>query len=387
MIMHIDMDAFFASIEQAINPNFKGKPLIVGSRGSKFHTVVCAASYEAKAYGINSGMASIEAFKLCPNLEFVAADQSKYIWTSEEILKMLQGYGFEVVYVSIDEFQIDLPDKSDFQCLAETIQKQIYQTFCITASIGIAKNCLLAKLASKLNKPNGIAVITDANLKEILAKVPIQKLCGVGEKTRLILEGLGIKTCLELYEKSAYFLERNLGQTGINFYASLRSSDRLEPAGKNSAPKSIGHSYTLPRASQNTGFIYAWIRLLSEMTGNRLRQNNLVAKTVCLWLNGPGIGNFSRQKTHQQATNDSYEIYQRSLKILAKLSQRMPKIRALGVTCSSLSNDLYPLLFTEQKRREVLIKTLDRINGKFGEGTIYPAIIDLTDFPYNPPEK
>ncbi len=182
MILHIDMDAFFASIEQAINPNLKGKPLIVGSRNNKLHTVVCAASYEAKAYGIDSGMSSAEAFKLCPNLQFVPAEQSKYIWTSEQIFELLKGYGFEVVYASIDEFQMDILDKNHPEELAKNIQDKIYETFHITASIGVAKNWLLAKLASKINKPKGIAIITEANLSETLKKTAVEKLCGVGQK-------------------------------------------------------------------------------------------------------------------------------------------------------------------------------------------------------------
>src|SRR3989338_2978203 len=108
MFMHIDMDAFFASIEQAVNPRLKGKPLIVGSRNNKMHTVVCAASYEAKTHGIDSGMPSAEAFKICHDLEFVAAEQGKYIWTSEQIFEMIKKYGFEAAYVSIDEFQMDI---------------------------------------------------------------------------------------------------------------------------------------------------------------------------------------------------------------------------------------------------------------------------------------
>ena len=198
MILHIDMDAFFASIEQAINPKLKGKPLIVGSRGSKFHTVVCAASYEAKAYGIHSGMPSKEAFQICPNLEFVPAEQGKYIWTSEQIFAMLKEYGFEVVYASIDEFRLDIPESIDHQALAETIRKQIQKTFNITASVGIAQNCLLAKLASKINKPNGIAIISENNLEEILGKTPVEKFCGIGEASTETLHNLDIKTCLDL---------------------------------------------------------------------------------------------------------------------------------------------------------------------------------------------
>ena len=129
MILHVDMDAFFASIEQAINPRLRDKPLIVGSRGRKLHTVVCAASYEAKAKGIDSGMPTEEAFRLCPNAEFVVAEQGKYIWTSEQIFELLKGYGFELVYASIDEFQMDVQEASEPLKLAQEIRQQIYANF------------------------------------------------------------------------------------------------------------------------------------------------------------------------------------------------------------------------------------------------------------------
>ena len=131
-------------------------------------------------------------------------------------------------------------------------------------------------------------------------------------------------------------------------------------------------------ASENPWFIRAWVRLLSEMVGERLRRKNLVADSVHLWLNGPEIGVFCRQKTFKQGTHDSYEISQRALKIMAKTGKKMPKIRALGVTCGSLNQPNYPPLFKEQKKREELIKALDKINTRFGESSIYPAITDLT---------
>ena len=364
MILHIDMDAFCASIEQAVNPRLKGKPLIVGSRNNRMHTVVCAASYEAKALGIDSGMPSAEAFKICPNLEFVPAEQSKYIWTSEQVFEMIQGYGFQTAYISIDEFQMDITGYSEPRVISQDIQKQIYANFNITASIGIAKNYILAKLASKLNKPNGVVVLTEENLEEVLARTPVRKLCGVGPVTEANLVRTGIETCLDLYRS--------------NLWPQLLSEESFKTQETAEKPKSIGHSYTFPRASENTGFIKAWIRLLSEMVGERLRRQNLLGNTVHLWLNGPQIGNFGAQKTFQQATNDSFEVYQRTLKILAKTGQKMPKIRALGVTCSSLKELDYPLLFKEQKKREDLIKALDKINSRHGEGSIYPAITALT---------
>jgi DNA polymerase-4 len=378
MILHVDMDAFFASIEQAINPRLKGKPLIVGSRADKMHTVVCAASYEAKAFGIDSGMPSIEAFKLCPNLEFVSADQSKYIWTSEQIFGLLKEYGFELIYASIDEFRMDIGDYALPQTLAKEIQEKIYTNFHLTASIGIAKNCLLAKLASKLNKPNGLLLITEENLAGTLRETPVKKLCGIGKASEETLLNLGIKTCLELYQKSTRFLEGIFGQNGLNLYLSLHADENLNNSQEDTKPKSIGHSYTLPRASKNPRFIHAWLRLLSEMVAERLRQQNLASNTVHLWLNSPEIGNFNQQKTFQQATDDGFEIFQRCLKIMAKIGLKMPKIRALGVTCANLIPANQPLLFKETKRREELLKTIDNLNCRYGDGTIYPAIITLT---------
>ncbi|RKY30091.1 MAG: hypothetical protein DRP74_07665 [Candidatus Omnitrophota bacterium] len=373
MILHIDMDAFFASIEQAINPKLKGRPLIVGSRANKLYTVVCTASYEAKAYGIDSGMPSKEAFKICPDLCFVPAQQSCYIWTSEQIFQLLKGFGYEVAYASIDEFQLDILDNPEPRNLAQSIQKMIQENFKITASIGIAKNYLLAKLASRINKPKGIAIITEENLEFILAQIPVNKLCGIGPKTAPFFENLGIETCLDLYRKEAWFLEQILGKNGLNLYLSLHSNERLAPQETEEKPKSLGHSYTFSRASQNTGFIQGWIRLLSEMVGRRLREQNLAARTIHLWLNGPEIGNFGQQKTYKEPTSDGYEIYQKTCQIWAKNSKKWPKVRAMGVSCSNLSRQNNLSLLKEVKRREDLVKAVDRINSRLGDWTIYPA--------------
>lgn len=374
--MHIDMDAFFASIEQVINPKLKGRPLIVGSRENKFHTVVCSASYEAKAFGIESGMPTSEAFKLCPNLEFVAADQAKYIWTSEQILEILKTYGFEVIQTSIDEFEMDISNQ-DPQNLAKDIQKRIEEAFNITASIGIAKNSTLAKLASKINKPNGIFILTQENLEVTLAGTPIEKLSGIGQKSKILFESLGVETCLDLYKKSEKFLKENLGKNGLNLYVSLHTTDYFE-SNQREEIKSIGHSYTLSKASENPEFIKAWIRLLSEMIARRLRGKRLASKTVLLWLSGPEMPLISAQKTYREPTNDGLEIYSRSLKIMAKIGIKSPKIRALGVSCRNLSLDNYIFFLKEEKRKEGLLKTIDTINNRYGEWSIYPAIISLT---------
>jgi DNA polymerase-4 len=369
MILHIDMDAFFASIEQAINPRLKDKPLIVGSRGNKMHTVVCAASYAAKALGIHSGMPSREAFARCPDLEFVVADQAKYIWTSEQIFELLKGYDLPLNYASIDEFQMDLSGHPNPVSLGKKVKEQIYANFNITASVGIAKNWLLAKLASKINKPDGLTLINNENFEGILRQTPLDKLCGMGGKTGATFMAQGLKTCWDLYLNLPEFFNES--------YGNLDKSDK-NPGKSDEKLKSVSHSYTLPKAQINPQVIRAWIRLLSEMVATRLRNKNLVSQTVHLWLNGPEIGNFGAQKTYQVQTNDGYEIYQRALKIMANSAPENPRIRAIGVTCSGLSWGIYQPLLSEEIRREGLIRALDRINNRFGEGSIYPAITDLT---------
>ena len=272
MILHVDMDAFFASIEQAINPRLKDKPLIVGSRGNKMRTVVCAASYAAKALGIHSGMPSREAFSICPKLEFVPADQSKYIWTSEQIFQLLKGYDLPLNYASIDEFQLELTGHPDPLNLAKKIKEQIYANFNITASVGIAKNWLLAKLASKLNKPDGLTLIDDSNFEQVLRQTPLDKLCGMGGKIGAGFMAGGLRNCWDLYLNLPEFFNNNPGKFDEN-------------SGKsNELPKSISHSYTLPIAQINPQVIQAWIRLLSEMVATRLRQQNLISATAHLSL-------------------------------------------------------------------------------------------------------
>jgi len=179
----------------------------------------------------------------------------------------------------------------------------------------------------------------------------------------------GLKSCWDLYLNLPEFFSQS--------YDNSSKSDE-NPGKSSERPKSISHSYTLPETKINPQVIRAWIRLLSEMVATRLRQQNLVSATVHLWLTGPEIGNFGAQKTYQSATNDGYEIYQRSLKIMAKSSLKNPRIRAIGVTCGSLSQGIYQPLLSEDIRREGLIKALDRINNRYGEGSIHPAITVLT---------
>ena len=380
MIMHIDMDAFFASVEQAINPSLKGKPLIVGSRANKYHTVVCAASYEAKRLGIDSGMSTKEAFKICPHALFVATDSAKYVYVSQQIFAMLKDYSPKVDYSSVDEFDLDFTD-SKIHCLniAKAIKEKIKDTFKITCSIGIAPNWYLAKLGSKIEKPDGLTYIDTNNYLDLLKDMSVYKICGIGPALTSHLSAMGIKTCGQLLKHPKQLLIQKFGKIGSWMHDCLNPNCYVDASNTNNPilPKSIGHSYTLPRETSDTRMIRGWLRMLSEMVADRLRKLELDTKTLCLWTSNMTQKSLSKRRTFDDRFWLGEDIFMRSLAILGlKKGQRMA-IRALGISASSLSKKLQIPLLKEEQKRELLGQKIGQINERFGSWTIYPATIAL----------
>ncbi|MDP8259651.1 MAG: DNA polymerase IV [Candidatus Gygaella obscura] len=375
MIIHIDMDAFFASIEQAVNPTLKGLPLIVGSRGNKNYTVVCAASYEAKRLGIDSGMPTKEAFLICPQAEFVPADSAKYVYTSEVIFEMLFKFDPNPQYVSIDEFQLDLRDThpEEYVKICNNIKRWIVKEFNITCSIGVAKNCLLAKLASKLNKPDGVCILDKKTMEKTLKNTDVGKLSGIGKVTLERLNNLGFYTCLDLYNQNQSFLNSHFGKVGFNLFLELHGQDSFSLNPQVNPAKSIGHSYTLNRSTNNQDLILNWIRLLSEMVSVRLRKHNLTAKTISFWYSkDKDFKGITRQKTFQLPTNNGQDIYEKTCQIWRKIAPNRPFLRALGVSTSQFQAPQKNLL-KEIQRREDISNIMDKINQKYGDWTLIPA--------------
>ena len=384
--LHIDMDAFFASIEQAVNPRLKGQPLIVGSRANKYHTVVCAASYEAKALGIDSGMSTREAFRLCPQARFVAANSARYIFTSEQIFELLKDFSPNLEYVSVDEFLLGFEGlEGALEGIIEVshkIKQAIKERFFISCSIGIAPTRILAKLASKLDKPDGLVVIEPKDIPEVFNCLPVEALCGIGPSLKARLNSLGIITLKDLFGASEELLVSRFGKIGHWLYEAVRTNKDLPVTFfdiPNEPPKSIGHSYTLARETSNNETIFAWVRLLSEMVSARLRQQNLEAKTLHLYLlNLNENRGFSRQKTFSQPTSDGNELYNRCRVIIGLNKGINFRVRAIGVTSSNFVPQEGLFLFNEQAKRHSLLKSLDSINGKIGEWSIFPASVLLT---------
>jgi len=383
MILHIDMDAFFASVEQQIDPSLQGRPVIVGSRDKKYKTVVAASSYEAKAYGISSGMPTWKAYKLCPHAAFVACDSAHYTYVSQEIFNLLEPFSPDIQRASIDEFDLTVdglePHFGSLLALGQMVKKCIKEAFGLACTIGIAPTWILAKLACKLNKPDGLFWLTETNLDEVIKGVPVSKVCGIGQALTRYLEVLGITTCDQLKDTPQDTLTDNFGRaTGHWLFEALRTRENFSfQKGKvesREIPKSIGHSYTLPRAVYDQKIIESWLRMLCEMVAERTRKYGLVGRTTGLWLSF-GNESFFRQRTHPIPTHDGWELFARARGIYEQKKGSLRAVRALGIHLTGLERDQTPPLLPIQIKREEVLSAMDKVNGRFGEWTVYPATL------------
>jgi DNA polymerase IV len=380
IILHIDMDAFFASVEQAVNPAYRGKPLLVGSRGRKFNTVVAACSYEAKAFGIHSGMSTRDALRLCPWAEFVPADSAKYVYTSDRIEELLRGYSDQMERASIDEFYLDLSPRGlgAAESAAKEIKRRIREEFCICASIGIAPAKIIAKIAAKAGKPDGLVVLDEKKVLAFLEDLPVEKVPGIGAHLKISLNNMSVFTCGQLRGIDPAVLIGRFGKTGLWMAQVSCGVDREEVSywqDEDQPPKSISHSYTLERAISRRQDLEAWVLMLSEMVAARLRREKLESRVSGLYLKENDLS-FSREKNFRSFSADPRRIYKRNILILESFRLKDFSVRALGVCASGLAPAQGIYLFPDDRKRDDLLAAVDKINGRLGEWSIYPAAID-----------
>ncbi len=384
VILHIDMNAFFASVEQQANPALRGKPIAVVGTG---RTVVTTASYEARALGVKTGMNRWQAIQQCPQLIFVTADNRKYTWTSCRIMETLREYTPLIEVFSIDEAFLDVTGAlaifGSVQRIACLIKARIHHSFGLTCSIGIAPNKLLAKLASEMQKPDGLTVIPAGEVSRIMAQLPVGELCGIGAKTRRQLALLGIRTCGELGRYPVEILTRKFGVVGERLSLMGRGIDNspVVPAEEAEEVKSVGHSMTLDRDITERKEILKYLLQLSEMVGRRARRYGVTAKTVHLTIRYADFTTtFGRQTTLHSRTNVSAEIYREAVAILDSLVLEQP-VRLLGVRLTNLDHQGEQLpIFPEERRQALATGAMDRINDKFGAFTVtFGSIIEAED--------
>jgi len=380
VVMHLDMNAFFASVEQQRNPELRGKPIAVIGRG---RTVVTTASYEARACGVRTGMNSWQAKQACPQIIFVIGDNRTYTHTSTEIMKMLHDYTPLVEVFSIDEAWLDVTGSLAIFGTAEHIAGQlkdrIRQRFGLTCSIGIAPNKLLAKLASEMKKPDGLTLIRPADVPRVLEQLPVGELCGVGSKMARQLLLLGIQTCGELGRCPSERLTRRFGIIGerLQQMGQGRDNSPVVPAEEQAEVKSVGHSMTLDRDISSRREMRQYLLQLSEMVGRRARRYGVAGKTVHLTVRFADFSTIGRQQTRREHTNQSDVIFTEAAGILDSLALAQP-VRLLGVQITNLCYQRLQLpLFADERRKVLATSAMDEVNERYGSFTVtYGSVLD-----------
>lgn len=381
-IMHVDMDAFYAAVEQMDNPELKGKPVIVG--GISNRGVVSTASYEARKYGVHSAMPIAEAKRLCPHGIFLPGRHERYSEVSRQIFAILYQYTPIVEKVSIDEAFLDLTGCSrlfgDSIQIGRRIKADIYNKFGLTASIGLASNKFLAKLASDMEKPDGFFVIEEKDIDKILEPLDVGKIWGVGKRTAEILKSKGIDTIGRLKTLTIEELETLLGKNGVRLYYLSRGIDnrRVEV---NNPVKSISHEETFAEDISDRNLILASLLRMSIKVSRRLRKAGLVGNTIEVKIRYGDFTTYTRSISISVGTNQTDIIYQKAIYLLEKNKLLNRPIRLLGVGVSNLSPEgpEQLSLFENNLKMEKLAKTIDLIRDKFGETSVIRAR-NLDDF-------
>ena len=377
-ILLVDMNSFFASVEQQCNPALQGKPVLVGGSVSK-RSVVAAASYEARPYGIHTGMSLVEALSLCPEAVLVEGNSSKYVDASHRVFHICGDYTDQMEIYSIDECFLDVTDTQSLFGgaweIARAIKRRVRAEMKLTCSVGIGPNKILAKLASGMQKPDGLTQIRREDVRGILEKLPVEKLHGVGGSLQARLAKMGIFTAGDLGRASQMRLRREFGVMGDVLHEmgnGIYSPPVLSHLSKSDA-KSMGHSYTLDRNTRDWSIVYKHLLRLSEMVGWRLREGGYSGRTISLVLRYADMHTFSRQKSLPEYLDDGYAIYKAALSILRQQDHDKRAVRLVGVCASNLIKGTHQLSLFEDPRWRDVLAAMDSINGRYGEFTVMRA--------------
>ncbi len=370
-IMHIDLDAFFASVEQVLNPELRGKPVAVGGR-SGGRGVVAAASYEARAFGLHSGMPLKTASRLCPQAIFIEGSFPKYRDVSQRFMAILADFSPFLEPIGLDEAYLDVTGfesiYGSIHQMAVAIKKRIKDKLGLCASVGIASGKVVAKVASDLSKPDGLLEVARGDERSFLAPLPVAKLPGIGKKTERILRDSGINTIGELSVTPLSTLKNYFGASGnvLHRFANGIDDRKVEPPG---AAKSISRETTFDKDTRNRSFLKATLRYLGERVGADLRRQGKQARCVTLKLRYADFTTITRSHTLPQTSDYDQTIFQTGVKLLEReLSAEKQPVRLIGIGVSNLveSGGQLAMLDSSAQRLAQLNKTIDRIRQKYG---------------------
>ena len=377
---HLDLDAFFASVEQKLDPSLIGKPILVGRvdpHGKSVpRGVIATASYEARKFGCRSGMPLYQALKLCPSCIVVGGHYEEYIKASDAVFSICARYAPKVEQVSLDEAFLDFSQTEliypNLIHVAEKIKDDVKKEVGIVASIGIAATKVAAKVASDFEKPDGLTYVKLGSEKKFLAPLPIRDLPGIGRKMEGYFHRLGVATLGELaatpFEKIQAW-----GQFSINLWEAANGVDNIWFTPRVEV-KSISHSETFAKNSADAKFILAMLQKLTEKVGLRVRSGGCFGRCIYVTVRYSDFRTVSRQRVLPYPTSSTKEIYEMGEELLKELWDGKTPLRLVGIGISQFGETVQPSLFDSVRSRRLgLEKRIDSLRSRFGKDAVIPA--------------
>lgn len=380
VILHIDMNAFYCSVHEAVEPElYRGKAIAVSGSVEQRKGIIVTSSYVARARGVRTGMHVRQALKLCPELILLRPNFDLYRQFSRAFMKITYSYSPLVEAVSIDECYVDITGSKQFGTpleIAAEIQQRIKQELDLACSVGIAPNKLLAKMASDLKKPNGLFVLRRRDVPNVLWHKPCHELFGIGQKTGEKLKRLGISTIGQLAKADESLMTRQFGVNGPHLIAAANGIDHSLVNPEQEQSKSIGHTTTLPHNVTERAEVARVMLNLSDSVARRLRKQKLVAATVQITIRDPDMKTITRAITLPELTDLTDDIHRASCLLFDKHWKQGEPIRLLGVAVNNLQLkkempiqlDLFN--YEIQPKKEKLTAVMDALRDKFGEGAV-----------------
>lgn len=375
IILHIDMNSYFASVEQQANPFLRGKPIgIAGKKSNSFkRSVVAAASIEAKAKGVKTAMSSYEAKKICPELILVSGDPEKYGEITNRFNTIFRRYASAVEQFSVDESFLDVTEYAEdylgaiaiAQAIKHDLKKECGER--ITASIGIAPNKVIAKAASEQVKPDGLTSVRPDQVIPFLDSIELQDICGIGPRIERRLHKLGIQSFSQMREFPLADLEAEFKSYGTWLHRVSFGLDNGQVVDGGEDPKSVGHSYTLPKSAWSDEDVQRYLLGLCDKVAWRLRRDGFIARCIHVYIRYDDFGGDHQQKRFNEPTADGLKIYKMSWQLIKRWRDTSRGVRLVGISASQLikSNEPQPLFIKGQKMVKVL-PALDAIQSRYG---------------------
>ncbi|MFA4986650.1 MAG: DNA polymerase IV [Candidatus Brocadiia bacterium] len=377
-ILHCDMDAFFASVEIADFPELQGRPVIVGGDPGT-RSVVCAASYEAKIFGIKAGMPVRQAAMLCPNAVFQRPRYRRYIEASEKLISILRDFSPRVEVYSIDEAFVEVTGSQRIfgpaPEIGRLVKERVRTETNLTVSVGCSASRVISKIASDIEKPDGLVVVEPGSEREFLDPLAVEKMIGIGPKTQIVLNAQGIFTLGDLAQCNEYKLHRMFGKVGRTLWLLSNGYDFSDVSGI-FLPKTVSNSTTLDRNTTDLEHVSAHLLLLSHCVGMRMRAKNIAGSTVVLRVRWADMHSFTRNQKIPFPTDIDEDIYYTALDLLRGIKIEQP-IRLVGVGVTNIEQVTAPHLMTEAQRTKRLDQAMDAIELKWGGGAITRAKLRL----------